>query len=114
MQFRKALAFDLAFSMTVFKAQGRTMDKVVIALTERSEKNLQMTYAGIFVGMSRVRSSKDMRLLLHLPNANHGNPAVAFSYIENLLPDKHIAIYNAGFNNQSGLWNKEESLKRSF
>jgi len=108
------LAFDLAFSMTVHKAQGRTIERVVIALTSRPVSVLQMKYEAIFVGMSRVKKSEHIRLLEHGPGSASGNRRSALEYLTSLLPRKTINIYNAGFENSSGFWNWKQSLKAKF
>ena len=57
--------FDLAFSMTVHKAQGRTIPKVVIYLFSDLTKYTEIHFASIFVAMSRVKSKNDIQLLSH-------------------------------------------------
>ena len=112
------LAYDLAFSMTVHKAQGRTMKRVVIALTSRPVHILQMKYESIFVGMSRVKKSDHIRLLDHGLGSPLGNRRDALDYLTGLLPRKNINIYNAGFKkgfeDSSGCWNWGRSLKAKF
>ena len=58
-------AYDLAFAMTVHKAQGRTMKRVVIALTSRPVHYNQLEYASVFVALSRVKKSSHICLLQH-------------------------------------------------
>ena len=55
--------FELAFAMTVHKAQGRTIRRVVIDLTEQPMHSCRMEYAAIFVAMSRVEDHRHIRLL---------------------------------------------------
>ncbi len=43
--------FDLAFAMTVHKAQGRTIHRVIIDLTDHPFEICRMKYAAIFVAM---------------------------------------------------------------
>ena len=57
--------FDLAFSMTVHKAQGRTIPKVVLDLSCHPTKYTEMNFAAIFVAMSRVKNKDDICLLSH-------------------------------------------------
>lgn len=109
-----ALAFDLAFAMTIHKAQGRTIPRVVIALTSRPIKLTQMEYASVFVGMSRVKNSDHIRLLHHLPGTLLGNQKRALAYLTELLPNKSINMYNAGFSNNNGLWDWNKALKAKF
>jgi hypothetical protein len=107
-------AYDLAFAMTVHKAQGRTIKRVVIALTSRPLSIIELKYASVFVGMSRVSKRSHIRLLEHGKHSTMGKRENALRYLSGLLPQKNINIYNAGFNEGNGVWNKERSLKASF
>jgi len=111
---KKTLAFDLSFSMTVHKAQGRTIPRVVIALTSRTNHIFQMEYASIFVGMSRVASSDDIRLLEHNPAILHGQRKYALAYLTALLPNKHLNAFYKGYTNNNGLWNSKKALRHRF
>jgi hypothetical protein len=62
--------FDLAFAITVHKAQGRTMDRVVVDLSSHPTYITQMNFAAVFVAMSRVRNRNHLRLLPHPGNRN--------------------------------------------
>ena len=108
------LAFDLAFAMTVHKAQGRTIKRVVLALDSRSLHRNQLEYASIFVALSRVEEAKHIRLLEHKRGTPVGGRQRALGYIANLLPQKTINMYNAGFRDNNGHWNRKESLKAKF
>ena len=108
------LAYDLAFAMTVHKAQGRTIKRVVIALTSRPLHRIELKYASVFVGMSRVTDRNHIRLLEHGKDSTVGKRADALEYLSGLLPHKNINIYNAGFKNGNGIWSKEMSLKAKF
>jgi len=55
--------FDLAFAMTVHKAQGRTINRVVVDLTHHPRHCCCMKHAAIFVAMSRVAETDHIRLL---------------------------------------------------
>ena len=55
--------FDLAFSITAHKAQGRTIHRVIIDLTYHHTHYSRMCFASIFVAMSRVRQSDHIRFL---------------------------------------------------
>ena len=113
-QVKTALAFDLAFAMTIHKAQGRTIPRVVIALTERPYHLIQMEFASVFVGMSRVACSDHIRLLPHVRGTLLGNRVRAHNYLTGLLPMKSINIFNAGFTKKNGLWNWRKCLKAKF
>ena len=90
-------AFDLAFAMTVHKAQGRTIRRVVIDLTHRPTQMSQMKFAAIFVAMSRVQKTDHIRLLTHRRTGKQFDPQQAYSYITTLKPDDNVMSYYAGF-----------------
>jgi len=100
--------------MTVHKAQGRTIPRVVIALTSRPNHIFQMEYASIFVGMSRVTSSDNIRLLEHNPAILRGQRKYALAYLMASLPNKHINAFYKGYTNNNGLWNSKEALRHRF
>jgi hypothetical protein len=53
--------FELAFAMTYHKIQGRTMDNVTLNLQEGGTPRFDLSM--VYVGLSRVRKSLDIRLL---------------------------------------------------
>ena len=54
---------ELAFAMTVHKAQGCTIDHVVIDLTHHPQFACHMKHAATFVAMSRVHQKSHSHLL---------------------------------------------------
>ena len=70
--------FDLAFAITVHKAQGRTMNRVVVDLSSHPTYITQMNFAAVFVSMSRVRNGNHLRLLPHPGNRNHNYQHLPF------------------------------------
>ena len=111
---KPVLAFDLAFAMTVHKAQGRTIQRVVLALDSRSLQQNQLKHASIFVGLSRVKKGEHIRLLEHNRGSLLGGRPRALGHMSHLLPQKTINMFNAGFKNNNGCWNRKESLKAKF
>ena len=79
--------------MTVHKAQGRTIHRVVIDLTEHPLHINRMKYASIFVALSRVKSKDHIRLL------KHSNMSLkrSYEYIESLKPDENVVRFYDGF-----------------
>ena len=65
------IPFELGFSMTLHKAQGRTLDSIILCLSKHPKKPI--TYQGLFVAMSRVKKGGDIRLLLKDKNHNNNN-----------------------------------------
>ena len=104
-------AFQLAFAMTVHKAQGRTIDKVVIDLHDQPTVGSRLAFEGVFVAISRVRSRKNLRLL------PHGNTfEKAYGYITKLRPSPQVTAFYRGFevdenSPEDGLcWNYKKAL----
>ena len=55
---------ELAYSITVHKSQGRTLDQIIIALGDTGDPLSCMKYEHIYVAISRVHQCDDIRLLL--------------------------------------------------
>ena len=45
---------EMEFVITAHKAEGRTLDRVILALSERHGKGCNMSYAALYVALSRV------------------------------------------------------------
>lgn len=82
---------DPAFAMTVHKAEGQTLLKVIISISDKGDKNLNFSYAQLHVALSRVRKAEDIRLLI----ANHD--CCTLDYINHLKPDPCLAYFFSGF-----------------
>ena len=54
-------SLDLAFAITYHKAQGRTLDRVLLVFNEAG--HAKMTVSSLYVGISRVRHSSHLRIL---------------------------------------------------
>ena len=112
-QVRNPFPFDLAFSMTVHKAQGRTLKRVVIDLTFHPNHYCRMVYAAVFVAMSRVKCKEHIRLLKHSPKPGEKiDFASAYKYLTFLRPMREIAPFYHGFCDSQCCW--DPSLALSF
>ena len=50
---------ELAFAITMHKAQGRTLSKVILALSDRGGSSAaQLTYASLYVALNRVKKKR--------------------------------------------------------
>lgn len=98
-----------AFVSTVHKSQGRTMRRVILALSERNASCCDMTYAHIYVALSRVRMADDIRLLLHEETSGVYNWS-NLEYITSLKPDKAIKAFFAGFAERPDHWDPNAAL----
>ena len=87
---------DLAFAMTVHKAQGQTLSSVILCLSSRLNHLHQMTRNAIYVALSRVKDKSDIRILHHGAFENPCN----ISYIFNQSLSTHIQSY-IGYQNTS-------------
>jgi hypothetical protein len=102
--------FDLAFSMTIHKAQSRTIPKIIIALTQPLSAYNRMKFAAVFVAFSRVTHSANLRILRH----KQQDPVLDFDYLTKLLPCKFTCQFYAGYENNVGQWNKARALRAVF
>jgi hypothetical protein len=98
-------SFDLAFAMTVHKAQGRTIPRVILALDSRPMHYSQMVFASVLVALSRVSHTDHMRILRHKSGPNQSYKQ-AFQYLTKLRPNKFVAQFYSGFENDNGKWNR--------
>ena len=85
--------------MTIHKAQGRTIPKVIIDLSSHPTTSTQMNFAAIFVAMSRVKNMEDMRLLSHEKKGNTIDVVQAYSYITQLKPCDFVMAFYHGYEN---------------
>jgi len=107
--------FDLGFAMTVHKAQGRTIKRVVIDLTDHPNHYSRMEFAAVFVAMSRVCTSNHIRLLVHAPCQNHSikNAENIYAYLTKLKASKFAQAYLHGFHQSNGLWDPDMAMQFS-
>jgi hypothetical protein len=92
---RDVFPYHIGFAMTVHKAQGRTIHRVIIDLTKHPLHINRMKYASIFVAMSRVKAKHHIRLL------KHSNMPLkqSYEYIEKLKADENVLRFYNGFEN---------------
>ena len=111
--------FELGFCITVHKAQGRTISRVIIDLTSHATLWCQMEFAAIFVAMSRVTQKSHIRLLTHAVQGKQFNPADAYSYLTGLKPSAFaMALYHGYTETPNSLitgmkWNPSTALDYS-
>ncbi|MGL5936289.1 MAG: DUF1810 family protein, partial [Cetobacterium sp.] len=110
-QMRDPFPYDLGFAMTVHKAQGRTIHRVVLALSYHPSYFCRMTYAGIFVAMSRVTHGDHLRLLEPLFTRDRLS---LYTYLENIRPNRNIKPFLHGYNTDgTSVWSPEAALSFS-
>ncbi len=108
---RPLFAYDNEYAMTVHKSQGRTIDKVILALNERSNAQLQMTLASIFVAFSRVKKRDDIRLLLHNSRTANKLSYQSLAYITKLKLPPAVKAFHAGFIQNEGICQLPHALE---
>ena len=98
--------YDLAFAMTVHKAQGRTLSKVILCLFQRPSHINQFSINAIYVALSRVKFRSDIRILSH---THHLNP-LHYSYLTTISRNTTIPSFLHGFHNLNS-WNGERAFQ---
>ena len=91
-------AVELGFCMTFQKTQGRTLQQLILDLNQRTF-NPKITFNMLLVGLSRVRSGTDFRILPLQPGSSLG-------YLQDLTPDLDLLQWLAGFNSE-GVWSTQ-------
>ena len=105
---------EMMFALTMDKAQGQTLDRVVLAISEPSLPRKNMTtFARMLVALSRVRNAKDIRWLLHIPDSTTTEDDIykPLEYLTKLKPNKYVSSFYYGLSENNGKWNHVESLK---
>ena len=93
---KQIFPYDLAFAMTVHKAQGRTIPRgVIVDITQHPATISNMEYAAIFVALSRVKHGNHLRLLE--PFNNVDTRASLYKWLTLLRPNNDIAPFLRGF-----------------
>ena len=86
---------ELAFAITVNKAQGRAIDNVIVALSKRPVEIANMGMKEIYVALSRVRLKENIRLLLN--GGNDLAKEMTLEYLNFLTKDPTVDAFFAGF-----------------
>jgi hypothetical protein len=105
--------YDLAFSMTVHKAQGRTISRVVLDLTNFPTTFGRFNFAAVFVAMSRVEMGDHIRLLCHTKGSMPFDPIAHYQYLVGLRPDDDAMAFYHGFSYTADsymLWSPRRAL----
>ena len=94
---RPVFPFDLSFAITVHKAQGRTLEKMVVDMTDHPTHYTRMKFAAVFVALSRVRCGNDIRILRHAARGKSFCKFDAYSYLTKLVPCKYCMAFYHGY-----------------
>jgi hypothetical protein len=102
-------SLEPATAITVHKSQGRTLGKVILALSQKNGMQCNMTYASIYVALSRVKKKSDIRLLL---TGRRGVERLTLCYLRTLKPDTSIQAYFEGYKANAAQWNEFAAYKK--
>ena len=92
--------FDLGFSMTIHKAQGRTLKKVILSISEHPNYICRLSWSAIYVALSRIKDRNDIRFLIKKLNGQLQYNTL--EYVTVLHRKKDVALYFAGFRHKNG------------
>ena len=95
--FVKRHQYDLAFALTDFKLQGRTLPRLILSVCKRSEMPW-MTLQSFYVLISRVQSMSGLRLLQYDRDG--------LQRLRTQMPDLYLHAWEHGYND-IGLWDPE-------
>jgi hypothetical protein len=93
--------YDMAFAITDFKLQGRTIPKLILSLPKRHELPW-MSLQSFYVLISRVPCMDGLRLLQY--------DRKGLQSVRTQMPDIYLYAWERGFDN-NGLWNEELAVK---
>jgi hypothetical protein len=89
-----------ALAITVHKSEGRTLEQIIIALSQSQVHGCDFSFKQLHVALSRVKFRKDIRLLL--AGSNESDQWLSLNYLRDLKPDPSIKFFFAGFRDLSG------------
>ena len=101
--------YELAFAATIHKAQGRTIKKVVVDLTEHPDGTLKLSFASVLVALSRIKERMDIRLIHHASMSFES----AYGCITKLQPHPDVTAFYKGFKgdwHKGQVWDPESAL----
>ena len=81
-----------AFAITLDKAQGQTLDRVIVALSKHQLSITNFQYACLYVALSRVRKRQHLQILL-IDGENADLEWQSLLYINNLHRDPSIEAF---------------------
>jgi hypothetical protein len=84
------------FATTIYKAQGRTIPKVILAISKREGDGCELSYRSLYVSFTRVRECKDQRFLLFNDNGDRAS----LTYLTHLKADPCNLAFVEGFEDQ--------------
>ena len=92
--------FYLNFVITVNRSEGQTMDHVILAISHREGVPYNFSYLALYVALSRVRESQNIRLLLVGDSA--ARKWRSLDYVATLKPPLESYAMLEGFRKRGG------------
>jgi hypothetical protein len=96
------------FAITIYKAQGRTISKVILAISECQGNSCGLNYHSIYVAFSQVEHKNDMRLLLFDDNGNRES----LTYLTKLKAYPCNLAFFEGFDTNEGEFDGNRVFKK--
>ena len=98
-----SLAETWHFKLGRVKAQGQTLQRVIVALSERELRLVNFTYSCVNVAFTRVKEAQHLRILLK-QEGNAAKEWATLSYISSLERDSSVKSFFAGFSVNRNQW----------
>jgi hypothetical protein len=96
------------FAITIYKAQGRTIPKVILAISERQGDGCGLNYRALYVAFSRVKETNDVRLLLFGDDGSRES----LTYLAKLTADPCNLAFVDGFDINGGEFDAEKVVEK--
>lgn len=93
--FSNFFPLELGFAITVHKSQGKTLERVVISLSDCGVPRCRFTFRQLLVALSRVQCSEHIRLFLS--GATEMEKWKSILFVGDLRRSHSIAYFFAGF-----------------
>lgn len=74
---------ELRFALTIHKFQGQTVIRIILDLNNRPNQLGKLNFFGFYVGISRAKFGKNLRVL---PRQSYAY----FSHLKRLKPDPNL------------------------
>ena len=104
-----------AFAVTIYKAQGRTIRRLIIFVAQHPVPLLRMSWEGLYVALSRVKYRDHIRLAVDRSTLEGEKKAM--EYMVKLQKNKYTDWYFRGFKpigadeSQVMVWNRKAAWK---
>jgi hypothetical protein len=105
---RNFFPIEPGFAITINKAQGKTMPKVILAVSERHGDGCGLSCRSVYVAFSRVKDRNDIRLLLFHDKGTRES----LTYLTKLTADPCNLAFIEGFDRNGGEFNYEKVFKK--